>query len=468
MANGDGDDGTPKLPTAERRLAKEGGNGGNGAVIDDEDLQAALARQRRAAGKKRIQAMKEEDAARRTMEESSIATRNAAGDEEMPAVKAEDGEPSLNGNVPPKTEEDDDDDGLLIMNDTSEFIRNISARPLISKKDQPTNRKNKQNGGAFVKVKSEPRDDDIDEDVPLDEVDMSTKVEEDEEDEEPEEGEALSEEDTNMAVDNEEEDVKPDIRNASSSKASNEDDKNPSAGFGSTADEKLISGGMASTLSLLRQSGLIKPLTPEEIERDRAYKEKERFIAEARLRDAQRDMERARLKASGSGGGETKKGGNSAAAQAEQTQREYENKRLQFQHAQKTLEAFKDYKPNVEITYHDEFGRNLTPKEAWKDLSHKFHGKGSGTNKREKLLKKIEEERKREAMASGDSPLNTNTAFQARQERLGTATMVLGVGNKKCVYLSSISFLDCVLTSVLGFTQRRSLCRHPARLLVVW
>ena len=73
----------------------------------------------------------------------------------------------------------------------------------------------------------------------------------------------------------------------------------------------------------------------------------------------------------------------------------------------------------------------MTPKEAWKELSHKFHGKGSGTNKREKLLKKIEDERKREAMSSGDTPLSATAAFQARQERIGSATMVIGVGNKK-------------------------------------
>lgn len=33
-------------------------------------------------------------------------------------------------------------------------------------------------------------------------------------------------------------------------------------------------------------------------------------------------------------------------------------------------------------------------------------------------------------MASGDTPLNVNSAFQARQEKLGSATMVLSVGNK--------------------------------------
>lgn len=33
-------------------------------------------------------------------------------------------------------------------------------------------------------------------------------------------------------------------------------------------------------------------------------------------------------------------------------------------------------------------------------------------------------------MASGDTPLSVNAAFQARQEKLGSATMVLSVGNK--------------------------------------
>jgi hypothetical protein len=40
--------------------------------------------------------------------------------------------------------------------------------------------------------------------------------------------------------------------------------------------------------------------------------------------------------------------------------------------ASDALEAFKSYKPDINIVYHDEFGRDLTPKEAWKALSHKF------------------------------------------------------------------------------------------------
>lgn len=50
--------------------------------------------------------------------------------------------------------------------------------------------------------------------------------------------------------------------------------------------------------------------------------------------------------------------------------------------------------------------------------------------KTEKRLKKIAEEKKRESMASGDTPLNTVGAFATRAEMLGTATMVLSVGSK--------------------------------------
>ncbi|KAJ8347707.1 hypothetical protein SKAU_G00262960 [Synaphobranchus kaupii] len=50
------------------------------------------------------------------------------------------------------------------------------------------------------------------------------------------------------------------------------------------------------------------------------------------------------------------------------------------------------YKPDVKIEYVDESGRKLTPKEAFRQLSHRFHGKGSGKMKTEKRMKKLEEE----------------------------------------------------------------------------
>ncbi|OWK17255.1 SART1, partial [Cervus elaphus hippelaphus] len=50
------------------------------------------------------------------------------------------------------------------------------------------------------------------------------------------------------------------------------------------------------------------------------------------------------------------------------------------------------YKPDVKIEYVDETGRKLTPKEAFRQLSHRFHGKGSGKMKTERRMKKLDEE----------------------------------------------------------------------------
>lgn len=50
------------------------------------------------------------------------------------------------------------------------------------------------------------------------------------------------------------------------------------------------------------------------------------------------------------------------------------------------------FKPNVKLEYIDDNGRILNAKEAFRYLSHKFHGKGPGKNKIEKRLKKMEQE----------------------------------------------------------------------------
>ena len=49
------------------------------------------------------------------------------------------------------------------------------------------------------------------------------------------------------------------------------------------------------------------------------------------------------------------------------------------------------YKPEVRLQYVDDSGRSMNAKEAFRQLSHRFHGKGSGKKKTEKRQKKIEE-----------------------------------------------------------------------------
>lgn len=51
-----------------------------------------------------------------------------------------------------------------------------------------------------------------------------------------------------------------------------------------------------------------------------------------------------------------------------------------------------NYKPDVKLEYIDDSGRLLTAKEAFRYLSHKFHGKGPGKNKVDKRMKKVDQE----------------------------------------------------------------------------
>lgn len=51
------------------------------------------------------------------------------------------------------------------------------------------------------------------------------------------------------------------------------------------------------------------------------------------------------------------------------------------------------YRPDVNLEYVDDTGRRMNEKEAFRFLSHRFHGKGSGKKKTEKRTKKqLEEE----------------------------------------------------------------------------
>lgn len=56
---------------------------------------------------------------------------------------------------------------------------------------------------------------------------------------------------------------------------------------------------------------------------------------------------------------------------------------------------FENYKPDIKLEYRDDDGRLLSTKDAYRHMSHQFHGKGPGKGKIEKKLKRDEEERKK-------------------------------------------------------------------------
>ena len=72
--------------------------------------------------------------------------------------------------------------------------------------------------------------------------------------------------------------------------------------------------------------------------------------------------------------------------------------------------------PNVNLEYIDDSGRLLNTKEAFRYLSHKFHGKGSGKIKTEKRMKKIQEESMMMNMSSTDTPLGTLDKLKKKQK----------------------------------------------------
>ncbi|KAK8198741.1 hypothetical protein M8818_006608 [Zalaria obscura] len=175
-------------------------------------------------------------------------------------------------------------------------------------------------------------------------------------------------------------------------------------------EEDTIDNGIGASLSMLRKRGLISDsAASEQNERDR---QREQFLAENRALiaeyDAKSKEQRERDRKSGNFDRMSARERENYARQQNE-QREAFLARLQAEHFRKS------YKPDVKLRYNDEFGREMNQKEAFKHLSHMFHGKGSGKQKTEKRLKKIEDERKREAMSSLDASQHTgmNSAMGA-------------------------------------------------------
>ena len=64
-------------------------------------------------------------------------------------------------------------------------------------------------------------------------------------------------------------------------------------------------------------------------------------------------------------------------------------------------EAGNEYRPSFVLEHKDEFGRVMNPKEAFKQLSWRFHGQKPGKKKTEKRIKKIQAEMKMDSVGVG-------------------------------------------------------------------
>ncbi|GAA53672.1 U4/U6.U5 tri-snRNP-associated protein 1 [Clonorchis sinensis] len=102
------------------------------------------------------------------------------------------------------------------------------------------------------------------------------------------------------------------------------------------------------------------------------------------------------------------------------------------------FKEIKNYKPDVKLEYVDELGRQLNSKEAFRQLSHKFHGKGSGKNKTEKRMKKIKEEFLLKASTSSDTPLGTAEKLNKKLQSMALPYVILS--GKNAAVLETIGF----------------------------
>lgn len=188
-------------------------------------------------------------------------------------------------------------------------------------------------------------------------------------------------------------------------------------------EESTLDQGLAATLSMLKSRGLVKD--NDGTSQNTLMRDRQRFLADKANRESETErrarQQRERDRASG-------KLERMSAREREEHAR-WENKQRDQQEARHMADVFnREYQPDIQLRYVDEFGRHLNKKEAFKQLSHQFHGKGSGKMKTEKRLKKIDEEKKRESMSTLDSSQNTgmNTAVGTAARKNRQAGVRLG------------------------------------------
>ncbi|KAF4123811.1 U4/U6.U5 tri-snRNP-associated protein 1 [Geosmithia morbida] len=181
-------------------------------------------------------------------------------------------------------------------------------------------------------------------------------------------------------------------------------------------EEKTVGQGMGAALSLLRERGLVEPSRGEEEYTN--LRNREDFMAKKRLLEEELEEQTRQQRERDRRSGKLDK---MSAREREEYARQQNAWRDQ-QQSRRMAELYSaGYKPSVRLAYTDDHGRQLNQKEAFKHLSHQFHGKGSGKGKTEKLLKQIDDEKRRQAQSMFDATQNggmsTATAQQLKKRR---------------------------------------------------
>ncbi|KAI8814202.1 SART-1 protein [Cladochytrium replicatum] len=386
---------------AEYRNSNAGKKVDDVNFVDDEDLQAALGRQRRMAVNKATKS--------KTVEELLTEAKDLANE----------------------TSVDDNGKGME-FSATAEFIRALSTVPVLQGQRRPA-----PAAVAPVTEKAPAPDQLQPMEVDQPPVESSKAEKDDAAIEAKKERERLRERGGWAAEAQEDGEVDDD---------DDEEDEDGNVERGPLEDEPLVAKGLGATVALLLQKGFVHKTSSDVIEKERRQREKSQWLLEQKKRELEKELAKQKLKeaerkAGGAGGSKQKGREREWELERERDRQKYREDMEERERMREVEERFKNYAPDIQLEYHDEFGRALGPKEAFKQLSHRFHGKTPGKMKREKQLRKIAEEMKLSQMSSADTPLGTAVALSGRTEQAGTAHVILTKGNRS-VLPAEVSLAD--------------------------
>ncbi|ROW17118.1 hypothetical protein VPNG_01186 [Cytospora leucostoma] len=181
-------------------------------------------------------------------------------------------------------------------------------------------------------------------------------------------------------------------------------------------EEKYIAQGLGATLSLLKERNIIDE-KENGAEKNENFRQRQLFLAEQNRLVAQVDEEAKRQRERDRASGHLDR--MSARDREEYARRQNADREFKLSSIRANL--LKKYRFNVELKYVDEQGRHLNQKEAFKELSHQFHGKTSGKGKTDKKLSKIEQEKSRMAKsifdASQEAGMSSAMAQQTKKRK---------------------------------------------------
>lgn len=343
------------------------------SFVDDEELQNSLALQRRMALKKRKMISRPEDIARQLREEAAAEPNGGAegSPDEAAGGMAVEGADKVS-----KNEQDDDEEPGLIIDETTEFVSNLRAPVLTERK----RRRSTTPGAATAAGASSSSS-----------ATAAKTAMADTDSEEDDEGDIDMDRARHLLEEAEAYSAAAEL-SALKAEANANDNDISSTGLDS---EQTLTRGIGATLAMLNQRGLLSR-NPDSQSLLDLHRSRERFQAEKRLKQLEAERRARSQREADRNSGIFDK----MSAKEREEYARWENKTRDVQEAKEMAARFRDYRPAVKLEYKDEFGREMNPKEAFKYLSHQFHGKGSGKLKTEKRLKRIEEERKREAKSA--------------------------------------------------------------------